>query len=292
VTSTDTVADSGADSPKNRVLPLMRTLLVIGTILVAAAGAQLYVLTGQTDKYFAWTIANPLTAATMGAFYIGAIVIAAMSAAQKQWHMARVGVPGVLVFLVFTGLMTSIHHTTLHLHAGGTSQLAATLWYAIYIADPILLAIAYILQMIRSRGIKPPRLAPFPLVYARACSTFGVVMIALGAVLFSETHWNSHWPWALTPIAEQAIGAWFLAVGILMVDVAGEADALRARPATVGMIVLALAQFGALARYPHIATGGGAVVYIAVFAVVFLLGSYGVVRSVTGRGRAVDPVTI
>jgi hypothetical protein len=287
VTSIPNVSESDSASVRDRVHPLMRTLLVIGTILVAVAAVQLYVLTDHTDRYFAWTIANPLTAATIGAFYIGAIVIAAMSAWQRRWHMARVGVPGVLVFLIFTGLATSVHHTTLHLHdSAAMPRIAAIAWYAIYIVDPVLLAVAYVLQLLRSRGVKPPKLAPLPPVYTRTCSTLGVVVIAAGTVLFAGTAWSAHWPWTLTPIASQAIGAWLMALGVLMVDVAGEGDALRARPATAGMIVLALAQFGALARYPHAAHGAAAIVYIVVFALVLVLGVYGLARSVTGRGSA------
>jgi hypothetical protein len=49
-----------AGSPGRRLLPVMRVLLVAGTVLVLAAGTQLYVLSAHTDRYFARTIANPL----------------------------------------------------------------------------------------------------------------------------------------------------------------------------------------------------------------------------------------
>ena len=57
-----------AGSRGRRVLPVMRVLLVAGTVPVFAAGTQLYVLSAHTGRYFAWTIANPLKAATIGAF--------------------------------------------------------------------------------------------------------------------------------------------------------------------------------------------------------------------------------
>src|SRR5712691_4655031 len=54
-------------------IPLMRVALYVGSFLVFLAGIQLFVLTTRTDHYFAWTIANPFTAAFLGAFYWTAI---------------------------------------------------------------------------------------------------------------------------------------------------------------------------------------------------------------------------
>ena len=48
-----------------RVRPVLRPLVVLFWVasgLVVTATVQLYVLTGQTDRFFAWKIAEPLTA--------------------------------------------------------------------------------------------------------------------------------------------------------------------------------------------------------------------------------------
>jgi hypothetical protein len=44
----------------------MRGLLLAAGALVFLAGFQLFILTEQTDLYFAWTIQPPLTAAFLG----------------------------------------------------------------------------------------------------------------------------------------------------------------------------------------------------------------------------------
>ena len=51
------------------VIPALRVVTAVASVLVLAAGVQLFVLTEHTDRYFSWTVAPALTAATLGAFY-------------------------------------------------------------------------------------------------------------------------------------------------------------------------------------------------------------------------------
>ncbi|HZJ50939.1 MAG TPA: hypothetical protein VFF07_08830 [Actinomycetota bacterium] len=51
----------------------MRRLFVVTTALVIIIAVQLFVLTEQTESYFAWTIAVPLSAAWLGAGYCSGI---------------------------------------------------------------------------------------------------------------------------------------------------------------------------------------------------------------------------
>lgn len=54
----------------------MRWLLIVAALLAFIAGIQLYVLSEHTDRYFAWTISSPLTAAFIGAsFWTGALAV-------------------------------------------------------------------------------------------------------------------------------------------------------------------------------------------------------------------------
>jgi hypothetical protein len=47
----------------------MKWMLLAASILVSLAGVQLFILTENTDRYFAWTIDPPLTAAALGGAY-------------------------------------------------------------------------------------------------------------------------------------------------------------------------------------------------------------------------------
>src|SRR5262245_3625010 len=69
--------------------PGMRWLLFTASVLVLLAGIQLLVFTGHTGQFFAFTIANPLAAAFLGAAYWGAVLIEALAGWQPSWANAR-----------------------------------------------------------------------------------------------------------------------------------------------------------------------------------------------------------
>lgn len=50
-------------------LPATRVMPYVAAGLVFTVGITLNLLTEQTDRFFAWTIATPLTAAFLGAAY-------------------------------------------------------------------------------------------------------------------------------------------------------------------------------------------------------------------------------
>jgi len=71
----------------------LRVMFVVSCITVSVAGFQLFVLTEYTDRFFAWTIDVPLTAAFLGASYWGSFALVLIASRQHAW--ARVAVPGV-----------------------------------------------------------------------------------------------------------------------------------------------------------------------------------------------------
>ena len=83
----------GAPQPPVRLTTAgMRGVFFVGSGLVTLAGLQLFVGTDHTDRYFAWTIQVPLTAAFLGAFYLTALFLALPSGLAGVWARARVGV--------------------------------------------------------------------------------------------------------------------------------------------------------------------------------------------------------
>jgi hypothetical protein len=257
----------------------MRALFVAGTVLVFAAGTQLYVLSAHTGRYFAWTIANPLTAATIGGFYYGAVVISGLSTLERRWDRARVGVPGILAFLWLTIAASLAHLAVFHLRSGGLApRLAAVSWLVIYIADPPLLLLAYVLQL-RAGGRDEARSAPVPAWYRWSCAILAVPVLVAGVGLYVLPGPGSqHWAWALPPIAAQALAAWLIGLALLLGSMAREADLRRIRPAAAGLAALAALQLLALARYPHAAHGTAAIAWIVQLAAIGILGGYGLAR--------------
>jgi hypothetical protein len=48
----------------------MRGVFLVGSVLVTAAGLQLYVGTEKTDQYFAWHVKNFMAAAFLGGWIL------------------------------------------------------------------------------------------------------------------------------------------------------------------------------------------------------------------------------
>jgi hypothetical protein len=255
----------------------MRVALVLGAFLVTLAGIQLYVLSSHTDRYFAWTIAVPMTAAFLGAFYWASAPLALLSGLQRVWVNARAGVLGVLVFLWATLLTTLLHPGKFHLHGPGhVAQGAAWAWLVIYAADPPLLSVALFFQ-VRAAGSDPSRRAPLAAWYRAALAVQAVIALGQGLLLFAvplqAARW---WPWPLTPLTARAVACWLLGLGVLQVTCFFENDWSRIRLATISYSVLAVLQFAALARYSAAFRWGPAgAIYISFVASILILGLYG-----------------
>jgi hypothetical protein len=133
----------GVQAAVRPLAPAMRWLLLVAAVLVFLAGFQLFVLTERTGTYFAWTIANPLAAAFLGASYWASLSIEAVAGRQAAWGHAHIAVPAVLVFTVLTLVATLLHLDKFHFGSSfaiGT-QIFTWAWIAIYVLVPLLMMI-------------------------------------------------------------------------------------------------------------------------------------------------------
>jgi hypothetical protein len=83
---------SAATQEASTTRPVLRGLALLfyaASALVLVAAWQLFVLTGHTDRFFAWTIAMPLTAAVDGAFYLAGFFLLFPSARARTWAQVR-----------------------------------------------------------------------------------------------------------------------------------------------------------------------------------------------------------
>ncbi|HEX6520772.1 MAG TPA: hypothetical protein VF070_12295 [Streptosporangiaceae bacterium] len=263
--------------------PGMRGLLFSAAVLVLLAGIQLFVFTERTDRFFAWTIADPLSATFLGAGYWAAVAIEALAGRQRLWANARIAVPTVFVFTVLTLAVTLTHLGQLHLGArfpAGT-QIVTVVWIVIYVAVPALMLVLLAVQA-RTPGTDPPRSAAgLPAWLHVLLGAQAAVLLGLGIALFAAPGQAAPlWPWKLTPTMAQAIGAWLIALGVAAGQALAERDARRLRPAAVGYILLAALLAIALARYPHQYAweSGSGIAYLIFLASMLLTGTVGLTR--------------
>ena len=277
-------------------MPGMRRLLLAAAVLVLLAGFQLFVFTGRTGTFFAWTIVNPLAAAFLGAGYWASVSIEALASRQPVWANARIAVPAVFAFTVLTLVATLMHLGQFHLGAqfGTGTRIVTVAWIAIYVLVPVLMLIVLVVQA-RTPGVDPPRSAGLPAWMYAVLAAQATVLLGFGVALFAAPGPAAPlWPWKLTPLVAQATGAWLISLGVAAAHALLEKDARRLRPAAIGYIVLAVLQFIALARYPHRFAWGSAagIVYVIFLATMVLTGAAGLARGQsrrrnvgTGQGR-------
>lgn len=277
-------------SPAPRpLIPAMRAMLYVASALVFSVGVSLYLLTEQTEVYFAWTIQSFLTAAFLGASYWSSCVLEFAAARQRHWSHARVAVPAVAVFTALTLVVTLLHWDRFHFSAPDPLTVAGTwFWLAVYALVPLLLT-ALLVPQLRAPGGDPPRTAPFP-GWMRAVEWFiGATLILLGLALFlAPEATRGVWPWALTPLTARAIGVWLIGLGFAAAHTAYENDLHRTMPVLVSTIVFCALQFLALARYPGELAWGtpGALIYLLYLLALLVIGVVGVLgaRATAARG--------
>lgn len=263
------------------MVPFMSDLLVVAAILVFIIGIPLFVLSEQTEQYFAWTIASPLTAAFLGAAYWSSCLLEWLASREKRWSNARIAVPAVLLFTGLTLVVTLLHLDRFHLFAQDyITKFVAWIWLVVYAVVPVLMGILLMVQL-RTPGQEIGKSEPFPQWVRVVLGIQAAVMAVLGiALLVVPETVAPLWPWALTALTGRAIGAWLTALGVAAAQMAWENDYRRSRPAFFSYALLVVLQLLALARYPNEVAGSGFSLWLYLL---FLL-SMGVVAVATIRG--------
>ena len=256
----------------------MKVLGVVGAGLVFIAGIQLFVLAAHTERYFAWTIQPPLTAAFLGAFYWCSLAIIYFGGAGGVWARARPGMPAVVLFTTLTLVATLLHLDRFHLNSPDPFTLFVTwAWMIVYVIVPPALVVLWVRQL-RVLGGDPPLTASLPRWYRGVVGIQIAVVLALGTVMFVAPETAPKlWPWTLTPLTARAVSAWLLALALLLAFAVWENDWDRFRPTAVSCTVLGVLQLLALTRYPgEVDWGGiGAWLYLLFVLSILAIGLYG-----------------
>jgi hypothetical protein len=230
----------------------MRALLWVAAVLVFLAGIQLFLFPERTERFFAWTINPPLTAAFLGAAYWSSVAFEARAALTRTWAEARIAVPTVFVFTTLTLVVTLVHIDAFHLestHQMGTRAVTWA-WIAIYVVVPVVLAVLWFAQA-RQPGGDPPRDSPLPRWLTTLVAVQALVLLPLGAyLLLAPEDASALWPWDLTALTARATGAWVLSLGVAAAHAVIERDVGRLQPAAVAYLTFGVLQAIALLRYP------------------------------------------
>ncbi len=259
------------------LMPLTRAVFGISVLLAGIAGAQLYVLATHTDRYFAWTIGNPLSAAFIGTGFWAGTLLLLFAIREEAWANVRVAVAAVLTFVPLMVLATLMHLNAFHFHSHLLgARIAAWAWLTVYVVVPFILAATLLLQL-RTPGGDPSNGMPVPIWVRAFLGLNGVISLAVGLCLTLIPHRVfAHWPWGLTEFTAQATGAGFLTIGITSLWFVRENGWARGRDGTVPFLLIGVLQLLALLRFHGSVEWGrvGAWLYLLYIVGILIGGSY------------------
>jgi hypothetical protein len=223
---------NGLRSPM--VAPITRFLL----------GVPLVFLTTRTDRFFAWTIGVPLTAAILGSNYFASAFLAVVASRRRLWAHGRISVTVALVFAPITTAATFIHIDLFH-----TDTFFGWFWIAAYgIYPPMLLYLLW--RQMRENGADPPRESPLPVWVKAVFAAQALVLVPMGLVMFfAPGVAQPLFPWSLTDLTSRVLAAWCLALGAAAVQAIWENDFERVSVALATYPILALLHVVSLIRF-------------------------------------------
>ena len=222
-----------------RLAPGMRWLLFAAAVLVLLAGLQLFVFTGRTGAFFAWTIANPLAAAFLGAgYWASCLDRGARRTPAGVGQRPDRGADGAGVHRAHAGRHPDPPGPVPSRRPvpGGHARVTVA-WIAIYVLVPALMLI-----------VRPCRRAPRVRTHPGSprCPAGSSPAGRAGGHAARPRHRavrrarasRTAWPWTLTPLVAQATGAWLISLGVAAAHALLERDARRLRPAAIGYLLL------------------------------------------------------
>jgi hypothetical protein len=237
---------AGAREPGSAVLPDalyrpvglgIRAFLWTAAPLAFLGGTQVTLLSKHTGKYWAWTIALPISAIFIGASFLATAVLFAWGLQQHEWIRVRAVVSGGP--LVTVGLLVA----TLR-HVGEFHGPVGVIWVEAYVfAVPgFFLAAAHQLSI---PGRDRPVEERLPGWLRVALGLQALVMLAWGILLFARPHHaGAVWGWPLTPLAAEAIASWLLGIGGSAAYIAVRGDRADMPGPAISYVVLGVIWIG------------------------------------------------
>ncbi len=246
-------------APIRTVLPFTRAVFLLSVLLAGIAGVQLYVLADRTDRYFAWTIGNPLSAAFLGTGFWAGTLLLVFSIRERAWANVRVAMAAVVTFVPLVVATTFMHLGPFHLHSSDLgARIAAWAWIVVYTVVPFAI-LAFIVLQLRAPGGDPPVASGVPLWIRALLTVNGITSLLVGvALMLVPERLFAYWPWQLTVLTAQTTGSGFLAIAVASLWFVRENAWVRGRVGTVSYLLVGVLQLVALGRFHASAEWGRA----------------------------------
>jgi hypothetical protein len=225
------------------VIPAVRTTYLVVSALTLAGGFFAFVLAGETEDWFAWTITPDLSAAFIGAGFWGTTVAAFLASRERYWDRTWIVLPPVTALMLLSLAATFMHHERFDFESS-----FGWAWLAAYVAFPSVVLVLLSEQRRTAGGASPRQ--PFPVWMTAVLAGFATVVVAASIALFLQPEDTAElWPWDLTPLTGRIVGAWLAGIGLAAAAAALEACWRRFYPVAAWFAAIGVFELLALALH-------------------------------------------
>ena len=190
---------------------LLSTRIVSGLVVpfLVLAFLILYFYPETSGERFAWEIKPDMTAAFMGAGYLGGSWLFINAVFGRRWHRISTGFLPVTAFTAAMLIITIIHWDRFEI-----THFPFTLWLILYAVTPLLLPVLWLRNSRVDSGAAEPNDISVPTIASVLMKTLSVVLLlsASWALILPEG-FAMFWPWQLSPLTARIVGGWFILMG-------------------------------------------------------------------------------
>lgn len=192
---------------------IFRSTRVVAAIIVPVlllAFLILFLFPQTTGQRFAWEINPAMTAAYMGAGYLGGAWLFFNVIIGRRWHRIAAGFPPVTAFTISMLIVTALHWQRFDL-----GHFPFLLWLILYIVTPFLVPLLWWRNRVTDPGTPEVDDVIVPTFARWSLRLLGAFLLFCALVWMIYPEWLvSIWVWPLTPLTARILSGWFTILGV------------------------------------------------------------------------------
>jgi uncharacterized membrane protein len=201
---------SDLNEKDDRIFRSTRVISAVVVPFLLLAFLILYLTPERSGDRFAWEIKPNMTAAFMGAGYLGGSWLFISAVIGRRWHRVAPGFLPVTTFTIFMLLATFVHWDRFDL-----GHIPFLLWLGLYVITPLLVPFLWWRNRVTDPGIPEPGDQVAPVVARWGLRLLGAALLLFAIVTFIFPEWLiSIWPWTLSPLTARIMSGWFGLLGV------------------------------------------------------------------------------
>ena len=194
----------------DRIYLSTRIISAVVVPFLVLAFLVLYLTPEQSGERFAWEIKPAMTAAFMGAGYLGGAWLFLNAIFGRRWHRVAAGFLPVTTFTIFMLLATIFHRDRFDIR-----HIPFLLWLGLYVITPLLVPLMWWNNRVTDPGTPEPGDQVAPSLARWSLRLLGIVLLVFAIAGFIFPEWLiSIWPWMLTPLTARIMSGWFALLGV------------------------------------------------------------------------------